>query len=413
MNDGQPRFRLVASALPAAIWLALVFALMIADVWDETNGMLFFSSGELSLASKLKFAATESLGFWRPLPALMVAAILHALRDFEVSWRLLRGLNALFLLASLWLFIVALRKWRAPSARGELAFTVAMLFSGSAFITAGWYANVFDASALLLIAAGTALLAHSRPAVAGVTFGVAFFCKETAVLSLPFLFILLAGRFVNLRAFLRATFPAVVLGGVYFILRSRIVELGSADDIHQFEPELFAPSALHFAQNFWFQTLKNARPAWIGLAAVILSIAVMRVRIAAAATAFLATASVIYWGMFWEYQDGRLIHHLNFTGRLFLIPAVLLLVVLMLEKRETIIAILCIPIMAGAFFTWRDHLLFQKTYREIYTRAAASNDAPLKVHYPPKPLNDTVRGIVIGDMPDAEIEIDPRSGDLR
>lgn len=410
MNDRPRHWRLLLAAA-IIVWLALVVRLMVADVWDETNGMLFFSSPAMGIGAKLEFVATQSLGFWRPIPTSGVALVLHYLPRFDTSWRLLRLLNAALLLGAAGFFIDAMRHWRQPAPATELAFVLGMLFSGSAFITAGWYANVFDASALLTIAAGTALLSRRQTLYAGLLFGLAFFCKETAALVLPFLMILFAGRYIDFRGLVRAGTPAVFLGMVYFILRSRVVAFGSAGDIHQFQPELFGPSTLHLAQTFWLQNLKSEPLAWAGLAAFAASIAALRrPRLIGAALVFVAATAVVYWGMFWEFQNGVLLHHLNFAGRLYLIPAALLLMMLALERRTAVVAGLLIPIVIGGVMTWRDHLRFQETYREIY--AVADHGDAVTVHFPPKPLDDGIRGVRIGDFPGAPLAIDPRTGAL-
>src|SRR5947207_481086 len=75
------------------IWIALMIRLMIADVWDETNGMLAFCDPARTLGFKVHFVLTQSLGFWRPLPALIAAVLLHFVRDFDVNWRILRGID--------------------------------------------------------------------------------------------------------------------------------------------------------------------------------------------------------------------------------------------------------------------------------------------------------------------------------
>ncbi|MFP5247436.1 MAG: glycosyltransferase 87 family protein, partial [Thermoanaerobaculia bacterium] len=181
-----------------AVWVLFAVRLMIADVWDETNGMLAFSSDAMTLTQKLQFVLTKSLGFWRPLPTLLVTVILHFARDFDVSWRILRSLNVLFLLGAVFLFLKAVPR------NAQLVFTIAVLFSGSAVITAGWYANIFDASVLLLTALATVLLLRKRAIEAGIVMGIAFFCKETAILTLPFLLILFAARQIPFRDALRA-----------------------------------------------------------------------------------------------------------------------------------------------------------------------------------------------------------------
>jgi hypothetical protein len=180
--EDAKRWRL-AIRIAVVIWVALVVRLMIADVWDETNGMLYFSASN-PLAEKLKFVLTQSLGFWRPLATLIPAITLHFIPSFDVSWRIVRAINIVMLVGALAFFLDAAKRW-SPSDKKHFLFTIAFLFSGSAIIAAGWYANVFDVSALLLIALGTSMLARDKPLIAGILFGLAFFAKETAILSLP------------------------------------------------------------------------------------------------------------------------------------------------------------------------------------------------------------------------------------
>jgi hypothetical protein len=89
-----------------------------------------------------------------------------------------------------------------------------------------------------------------------------------------------------------------------------------------------------------------------------------------------------------------------------------MLFLLALERRTLAIAVLLIPIIFGGFVTWRDHARFQRMYKRIYRTAAQAQVKPLTVHYPPKPLDDTVRGIRAGDLPDAAVIVDPKTGRL-
>ena len=422
----------MATYVLIAIWIAFQVRLMIADVWDETNGMLAFSSPSMSLAQKLQFVLTQSLGFWRPLPTLFVATLLHFVRDFDVSWRVLRGVNMVMLIGAVMLLSRA--SWRTgnpacpvspssvppPSARrgdrqeclSSTILVAAILYSASGVIAAGWYANVFDVSALLLIAFGLSLLLQGRDIAAGVVLGLAFFCKETAALALPFLLVLFAAKRITFKQAARSGSIAAIFGAVYFAIRSRIVPFGSSGDIHGFDPGLFVPTLVNLAESFWEQTLKA--PGLIGFAFFALSLAALRrPRLIAATLVFFAATAVIYWGMFGEYQNGVLIHHLNFVGRLYLVPAALLLFLLALERRTLAMALLLVPIVFGGAITWRDHARFQRMYKRIYRDARQAATKPLTVHFPAKPLDDTVRGIRIGDIPNAMRTVEPTTGRVR
>jgi hypothetical protein len=429
-----------ATLAAIAIWLLFAVRLMIADVWDETNGMLAFSSPATSLADKLQFVLTRSLGFWRPIPTLLVAIVLHFVRDFGVSWKVLRAVNIGLLLGALYVLLHALtvaggRLTGSSSTANRLPatltvdggrptgssstvnrppatlFTIAFLFSGSAVIAAGWFANIFDAAALLMLSVGLSLLLRGRALAAGVVFGVAFFCKESAALGLPFLLVLFASGTITFRQALRAGIPATILGAIYFVIRSKIVSFGGAGDIHGFDASQFLPTIVNLGESFWEQNLKGF--GLLGFLWLAISLAALkRPRLIAAALVFLLATAVIYWGMFNEYQNGILVHHLDFIGRLYLVPASLMLFLLALERRTLAIAVLLIPIVFGGFVTWRDHARFQRMYKRIYRTAAKSSVKPLTVHFPAKPLDDVVRGIKIGDLPDAPVTVDAKTGRL-
>jgi hypothetical protein len=394
----------VATYLVIGGWIAAVGFLMVADVWDETNGMLAFSTGETPLTGKLAFVLTQPLGFWRPIPALVDAAILHVVTDFDVSWRVLRAINIALLLGTLALF------WKTLELVGVQRFvlTVAFLCSGSGVIVAGWYANVFDAAALAFIAVGLFRLVRGHERSAGVLFGLACFCKESAALVLPFLLVLVAAGHISTDKVRRAALPAAALGGLYFALRSLLIAFGGPGDIHGFHAAELPPTMLWLAESFWEQNLKA--PGVIGLIALTASLAVLRrPRVIGAVLLFLMATAVVYSGMLVEHQSGVIVHHLNFVGRLYLIPTGLFLFLLALERRALVIACLSPVIVFGGVVTYLDHLRFQNTYRQIY-RTAERASAPLVVDFARKPLDDPVRGIRIGDFPDAPFAIDPRSG---
>ncbi len=415
MNDAthETRWRL-ATRVAVAVWIVLMVRLMIADVWDETNGMLYFSHPERSLGEITKFVLTQSLGFWRPLPTLLAGWVLYFVPALEVSWRVLRAVNIAFLLGALVMFGRAIEQWNGTfTQRERFVCTVAALFSGSAIITAGWYAIIFDASALFIVAWGLALLAGGRSLTAGILFGVAFFCKESAALTLPFLVVLLAARRITWRDALRAGLPALALGLVYFAIRSRIIPFGSAADVHTFEWKYLAPTITSLAQTFWYQTLKVGPWVAIGIVFTLLALGVLRrPLVIAAMVAFLGATVVVYWGMF-AIPQTELIDARNFVGRLYLAPVMFFLFLLALERKTMAIAVLLLPIVFGAALTYRDHARFQRMYKRIYRTAGdASSQTILLVHYPAKPLTDTFRGIRIGDFPNAPVIVNTKTGRL-
>ena len=129
---------------------------------------------------------------------LVYGVLFHFLDDYETAWRFLRGLNGAFVLGSLSLMLATLRRFKPLSAPRQVFLLGAFLFSGSAIITCGWFANVYDASALILIWTGLFLLAATDYAILpAVLFGLAFFCKESAVLIFPFLLTLSLNRVID------------------------------------------------------------------------------------------------------------------------------------------------------------------------------------------------------------------------
>jgi len=407
-----------ATPAAVAVWIVLMVRLMIADVWDETNGMLYFSDPANSLDEIVRFVLTQSLGFWRPVPTLLAGAVMHFLPDFAVSWRVLRAINMALLVGAVTILSNAVflqtpkPGTAAPTPRERFVLTIAVLFSGSAVITAGWYANIFDASALFALACGLALLARGRSLSAGIVFGIAFFCKETAALILPFLVVLLVARRISWRDAMRAGVPALALGFLYFTIRSRIIPFGGAGDVHTFDPQYLWPTIVNLVQSFWLQTLKAGPWLVIGAAFTLFALASLRrPPVIAAMVAFLGATVVIYWGMFATVQTD-VIDAANFIGRLYLVPVTLFLFLLALERKTIAIAVLLIPIVFGAALTYRDHARFQRMYKRIYRTAREAKVKPLTVHYPPKPLDDTVRGVRVGDIPDAQVRVDAKTGRL-
>jgi hypothetical protein len=391
-----------------AVWLIAIARLFIADVWDETNGLVVFAKDAGSIGHLIQVILKTPLPFWRPIPTIFVACVVHVL-PADVAWPLLRILNIAMIIATLFILLRVLDRWNGPSPRRDALLTLTILFSGGAIIVATWYANIFDASAMLLLACGIAWLSRERFIAAGVVFGVAFFFKETAAMSLPFLLMLLAMKQISFRGAIRSGVPAAIIGGIYFALRSIVVPFGSASDTHQFHVAKFVPTLAGYAGTFWVESLWTSSALVPGFIFLAFAIAVMRgwpLRLAFIASVLFA--SVMYLEMFGMFQKPELMHHLMFVGRLYFIPVTLTLVVLALDRREWALAVLAIPLIAGAAITYTHYEKFQRSYRNIYRHTTK----PVRVFYPQKPLHDPHRGIEIGDLPDATIRIDPVNGKL-
>jgi hypothetical protein len=387
------------------VWLIAAGRLFIADVWDETNGLVVFKVPGQSVADVVKVILKTPLPFWRPIPTIFAALVIRWTPP-EVAWRLLRAVNVAIVLASLAILLRTLRAWNGRDDRRDLVFTLAMLFSAGALIVATWYANLFDAFVMLFLAIALSLIQRGRFVAAGVILGSAFFFKETVAIALPLLVLLAAVDRLRIKDAIRIAIPTIAIGGVYFALRSLVVPFGSAADTHQFHFDKLFPTARIFVSTFW---LEAAAIGWqlLGLVAFAFSVAAMRGwRARAAFLAYVAACVVMYLEMFGWQQE--LISHLTFVGRLYFIPVTLALFVFALDRRWWAVAALAVPLLIGAAITFRNYRRFQESYRNIYRHT----EKPVRIYYPPKPLHDPRRGIEIGDLADAKVALDPRTGKL-
>ena len=408
-DENAKAWRLARYAV-IAIWLLAMARLFIADVWDETNALVVFGRGSGQSALQLiRLILKTPLPFWRPLPTILVALSIHWIPDTEVTWRLLRVVNVASVLAALWLFQKTLDAWDGRSERRNALFTFAYLFSGGAIIVATWFANIFDAAVMLLVAWGLLLVTRNKFVSAGLLFGLAFFCKETAAMTLPLLVLLIAVDRIKIRDAVKVAIPTISLGVFYFVLRSLVIPFGSAADTHQFHAAMIVPTVTGLIESYWREGLWS-HATILGYGAFLFSLTIMRGwrgRIAFAA--FVAFAALIYMEMFTTYQGNALSPHLMFIPRLYFIPVALSLFVFAVDRRWWAVAVLAIPLLAGAVGTYMRYERFQRCYRSLY-RYARKAPKPVRVDYAMKPLHDPARGIEIGDFPDAHLRIDPVNG---
>lgn len=136
-------------------WIYINYKLMIADVWDETNFLLYFYSSPHTFIEKIKFIWTSSeLGnIYRPLPISLAMLIIEPIHNYELAWKVLRWTNVLLLLASLLFLLVALHKWNIKNYQ-KLIFSIFFLYSSATIISASWFANMFDVSTVFFISLG-------------------------------------------------------------------------------------------------------------------------------------------------------------------------------------------------------------------------------------------------------------------
>jgi hypothetical protein len=396
------------------IWIAAMARLFIADVWDESSALVVFGDAHQTATQLISTILKTPLPFWRPIPTIIIALTIHVL-PAGAAWPLLRIVNMLMILGAVALLLRAVSIQAGRDDRRDFFFVFATLFSAGAIITAGWFANIFDASVLLLAASGLLLLARRWFVEAGFVFGIAFFFKENAAMIFPLLLLLVAIDRLRIRDAVRTAMPAMAIGIVYFALRSLVVTFGSAADTHQFRMDMVVPTAAGLVESYWRETLW-APPGVIGYALFAFSLIAMRgYRARAAFAVYIAAAVVIYLSMFTVYQGHELaryvmaVPHLTFLPRLYFVPVTLTLFVFALDRRWWVIAILAVPLLAGAAGAYSRYQRFQRNYRDLY-RYVQHEPKPVRIDYAMKPLHDPRRGIDIGDFPGAPLRLDPRTG---
>ena len=390
------------------LWLVAMARLFIADVWDETNALVVFGDAHQSAGQLVATILKTPLPFWRPIPTIVAALTIHALPP-DVAWPLLRIVNMLMILGAAVLLVRAVRALAGGDERRDFFFVFAIIFSAGAIIVAGWFANIFDASVLLLAACGVLMIARGWLLEAGFVFGVAFFFKETTAMTLPLLLMLIAIGRITLRDAVKTAIPTIAIGVLYFGLRSLVVPFGSAADTHQFQLSMLLPTAKGFVESYWRETLWGW-PNLFGYVAFVFSIAAMRGwRARGAFLVYAACAVVMYLSMFATYQGHDLIHYLMFVPRLYFVPVTLTLFIFAVDRRWWAIAILAIPLLIGAIGTYTRYERFQRSYRNLY-RYARTASKPVRIDYAGKPLHDPRRGIEIGDFSDVPLRIDPVNG---
>jgi hypothetical protein len=397
-------------------WLISLWPMMITDVWDESNIFLILQSIPDSLSDQLALAWGKYHGLYRPLASSLLL-LLYQLGFGLVAMRYFNALLLIFsfaVLANTMIF-----RWNIDWRRA-LGFSITALFSSGSLITATWFANIFDASCLALIALGVSQLARERFFAAGILFGLAFYCKEIAILSIPLIpWIMWRSRCLSLRALVHCFVTLFSLAITYFVIRQHMVSLGSTGDIHQFTASSYWNSLLNMISGFWWQSTRFASSSLIGKISLFMTIAVVLMLDnwwdRSLYAVLLLLTSLACWGMFLINHE-ILISSIHFIGRLFLIPGTLILCIISSGRLNQSLWkswIFTIPLTISAIETGINHIHFQEMYKQIYEQAALPNRInALKVNYEERKINDSMRRLQIGNFPDAELQVSPKDGCL-
>lgn len=390
--------------LVIASWIGLVFALMVTDLWDESRGLVLadrLDFVELVQTTTVQTSTGGSILF-RPVPFIVFAAVAESLHDFELVWRVMRGICAACVVASTLLLISAIQRLEPRDAGLRLIAEVALLWSGSAVITASWFANLFDAMALLGVAAGIALLARGSGLSAGLAVGVGIFSKEIALVALPVIAVVAWAGLVPRRQAGRALLAAGASAVVYLMLRVLIVPPGSMSDVQQVTAGGFLTALVRFPETVWWQVADPPVPM-VGTIVSLIAVATLGSwRLRAGAVAVWIASSAMYGGLV-HLGPSPLLSPDNFIGRLYLVPGALLILLIAVGGRRWVLALALVPLVWGAAATVERHLRFQSAYVAVYEAAATSAETPMRVdcRLYADPFHHRLRGVEFGRFEDA------------
>lgn len=413
-------FNLIFTAF-SLVSLALTVTQMVADVWDETNAIQLLlsdpinSKGYLS-ASAILWIHQIPLDIYRPLSgSLFIILGKLAIGSNIDPWVLLRIFNNLLLIASVYLASLTLLNFYRIDLFRTILFAFILLFSSSVLITSTWFANIFDATCLFFLAVGFYSLHKKWCVLASVSLAASVFCKESYVLFLPLLCLYWVEADQSTKR--AAVIPALsifVASVIYWVVRGQLIAFGTEADVHKFLMKDYLNSLHSFLSGFVLQNSRFSQGDLIGLSGMlVLAYSIFTIKHRLIQLTIISTlffASVVYWGMF-SFQGEILISWQHFVGRLYLIP--FFIFVFLFVRESKLIALLPVVLLSfyGLVGTFAAHLEFQRAYQRLYNLASESN-LPLIIDFPEKPLEDAVRGISVGDFPDAPIRMDPLNGHL-
>lgn len=388
---------------------------MITDTWDETNAIIMFTTmtEQLGLINGLSVIWSQEIGnLYRPLPVSTGYIVHFFTKDAHLTWVSLRLINTALLLSALFFLVQSIRKIAGHDTLRDMLVVILFLGSGATIITAAWFANIFDASALFFVALGVYSLTHRQYILAFLSLTVSFYCKEISILAFPLVVILGWSSKTELKPTIILTTLLTVSFAWYFFLRQQAIPLGSPSDIHGFEIHLFLPTLQAWLESLWWQNTRREAGGIIGIAITLFFLASLRdVKVLLITLATLIASTIVYWGMF-PYRPDIIIDSIAFQSRLYLLPMFILLFVGAVWGRHWSLPIIAIPMLLGGYSTYLISIQFQQSYQRIYSLAKENRNNETYIHYPQKPLKDNARRLFIGDYPKATYKIEPYSSKI-
>lgn len=405
------------------VWLSFVGILMIAPVWDE---MFFWVIvNQFKHFQQVLYFLWGQCPLYRPLATSFLALELWSL-PFDSAWPLLRILNAVMVLTSYSLIADAAKRQRCGNVGNFsknlsqdtlICYWLAALLSPATLIVATWFANIFDASCLLLIAMGLSVWTRDRWCLAGCLFGLTWFCKEAAIFVLPLLVYLYVISPQSRKNTLYSLIIYMGLGGVYWYLRSRVVTLGSTSDIHPLLFSQFFSTVPSVAMRLSSPGI-TVLPSMLGLLITLgLLLSVRSFVFFGFVVALILCAAAAYQGAIsggMLTPDGSLINSAIFDARLFYIPLALFMFGLLLQGRTWQFVVLMFSFSASIPLEFQRYQQFQLAYQSYYQLAAqtprgvtiyvdkASGVQPFSGYF----------GLKIGAYPEADYVMNPQDGSL-
>ena len=409
-----PPIRLTIFSLILLAWLVSMMALMIADVWDETNALLIFSNWRNSLTFNEVIAHiwTESVAnLYRPFP-LSIAFIVDTMSpNREFSWHALRLLNIVTLIACFGLLLSIIRKRIQLTADKELLISSAYFGSSAVIISAGWFANIFDVFTLFFLLLGINSILKGNWVSAFLSFTVSFFCKEVSILIFPIIFMLCWTGNIPFQKGILLFIGSCASFLIYILIRQSILPIGSKEDIHGFEISLLPETTYAWFESFWLQNTRRSPEIINALITVAVLFSLKNAKVFLCTTGAMILSALIYLGML-PYSYDNQFSFMVFQSRLFLVPFTFVLIIIAIWGRRWSLYLILLPILLGGFKTYSEYSNFQNVYAEIYQKAS-EEESTLKIDYPDSPLTDYQRNLLIGDFPNERYFIDIKEGTLK
>lgn len=411
------------------LWLWAFSALMITPLWDEVNFMLMRQRA----ISFPQILAVTWFGFtlYRPL-AISFLMCVHWLLPFDLAWPLLRIFNAVMVFASFWLIADAAKYYVAnanhrleqlyPSCNNRnqctlCCYWLAVLLSPTVLIVATWYPNIFDASCLLFIALGIAVLGRGRWLLAGMAFGLAWFCKETAVFVLPLLAYLFFIHPPSRKITVKALLVYIAISAIYWSLRSHVLVLGGPQDIHPFVFAQLLPTLQAVATRLSSPGV-TILPGMAGLLiTLILALSARKVLFFCLVLVLILGSTVLYLGMTASMlsTDTPIISPAIFDARLFHIPLALLMFALLLNNRAWPFLLLALSLGTSIPFEFIHYQKFQLAYQSYFNLAAQKTGGIvifINNGQGVQGASGEFGNLKIGEYPQADYWLNPKNGDL-